>query len=226
MGVSAGDVLKLIERPEELQILIRAHLMKFGSPGYCPPEEGNFPGLEEMISMTLDLGAVPTAGWLDGMSEGENDPSALLDFMAEKGAACLCIIPDRNWNIPDAEKRRLKVEKLHEIVNEAGRRNMPVIAGTEMNKHGQKFVDDFFTGALKPVKDVFLRGARIITGHTLLKKHLGIGLLSEVTKEKYSGDLMARNSFFEKVGSLKPVSDPESGKELARHISNLWEEAV
>jgi hypothetical protein len=225
-GVSAGEVLKLIERPAELQMLIRAHLMKFGSPGYCPPEEGNFPGLEEMISMTLDLGAVPTVGWLDGMSDGENNPAALLDFMEGKGAACLCIIPDRNWDIPEEEKRSVKVKKLHEIVNEARKRNMPVIAGTEMNKHGQKFVDDFFAEALLPVKDEFLRGARIITGHTLLKKHLGFGLLSEETQEKFSGDLEARNSFFEKTGLLTPVSDPGSGKELARHLSNLWEKTV
>jgi hypothetical protein len=225
-GAGIEEVMKLMGRPADLQMLIRAKLMKKGSPGYCVPEERSFPRLEEMISMTRDLGGIGNVGWLKGMSDGEENPAVLLDFMKDKGGAVLCVIPDRNWDIKDEEEKQVKVNKLYDIVGEARKRKMPVIAGTEMNKHGQKFVDDFFADALKPVKEEFLRGARIVTGHTLLKQTLGIGLLSQETEERFSGDLDARNSFFEKVGAFKPADDINEGKELAHRIGKMWDEAL
>jgi hypothetical protein len=73
MGMKDVEVLSLLERPVELQMLIRANLMKKGGPGYTAPDEESFPKLEEMIGMTRELGAAPTIGWLDGLSEGERD---------------------------------------------------------------------------------------------------------------------------------------------------------
>jgi len=91
-------------------------------------------------------------------------------------------------------------------------------------------IDSTATGmladALKPVKDEFLRGTRIVTGHTLLKNTIGIGFLSPETEERFSGDLDARNSFFEKVGSFKPADDSYGGKELAQSIGKMWDEAL
>jgi hypothetical protein len=222
-GTDVREVLDLMDRPADLQMLLRAKLMKKGSPGYCIPEERSFPRLEEMISVTRDLGAVPTIGWLNGMSDGERDPAALLDFMIKKGGALLCIIPDRNWDIRDEDEKKEKVKKLYEMVDEARKRKIPVIAGTEMNKHGQKFVDDFFVEALIPVRDEFLRGTRIITGHTLLKTTLGIGLISPETEERFSGDLDKRNSFFERVGALKPTDDDSGRQRLAGIIRKMWD---
>jgi hypothetical protein len=223
MKANGEEVRKVIEKPIDLQMLIRSKLMKFGGPGYCPPDRENFPSLEDVFSMVLVFGAVPTAGWLDGTSKGEENAEEFLDFIIQKGAACLAIIPDRNWNIRDQEERDLKVSKLNEIIAVARARKMPILVGTEMNKNGQKFVDDFFTDALKPFHNEFLKGARIMNGHTLLSSVLDIGLLSGEVEERFKKDLDARNRFFEEVGRLVPSDNPVERSELERTIRMLWE---
>jgi len=223
LGASEQKIRGLIDTPVELQMLIRSKLMKHGGPGYSLPDKENFPALEEMIAMIRGFGAVPTAGWLDGTSKGEKNSRAFLDFMVEKGAACLAIIPDRNWNIQDKEERRIKIGKLNEIVESARLMHLPIVVGTEMNKNGQKFVDDFHTDALKPFQEEFLNGARIMNGHTLLSTVLGFGLKSEQVTERFRADLDARNRFFEEIGKLKPSADHTVRKELEQKIKQLWE---
>ena len=56
--------------------------------------------------------------------------------------------------------------------------------GTEMNKRGQKFVDDFTSDAMKPLGEEFLKGARIVNGHTIAAKYFDYGFLSDETSEK------------------------------------------
>jgi hypothetical protein len=220
------NVETLLDRPVELQMLIRSKLMKQGGPGHSIPDDDSFPQLEEMITMVQDLGAVPTHTWLNGLCEGEKDGPAALDFMIEKGAACLNIIPDRNWNIVDNEERNIKVEKLYEIVREAAARDLVIIVGTEMNRQGQRFVDDFFAEPMKPVGEEFMRGARIMTGHTLLSKHIGIGLLSSEVKERFRGNLEKRNRFFERAGSLSLRGGFENEKAVNRQVRDIWERGI
>ncbi|MFW6139097.1 MAG: hypothetical protein ACOC7U_07985, partial [Spirochaetota bacterium] len=166
-----------------------------------------------------------TVGWLDGTSEGEKNPGKYLDFLADKGAACLCIMPDRNWNITDPEERELKVNKLYELVEHAKKIKMPVIAGTEMNKWGQKFVDDFFADAMKPVNPEFMEGSRILTGHTLVKKQLGWGISSEEAVEKFGDDLHRRNCFFEQAGHLQPAAQPSQVEHLKQKLEKMCHQA-
>jgi hypothetical protein len=223
MDLKVEEVLKLSERPVDLKMRIRAKLMKQGGPGYSPPDERSFPTLEDMVKVVLDLHGVPTHTWLDGTSEGESDTGGMLDFIMERGAACMNIVPDRNWNLADPEERNRKVSRLYEVVGEAEKRNLPIIVGTEMNKHGQGFVDNFFAGPMRPVRDVFLRGARIMTGHTLLLRSLGIGLLSDTVRERFGGDLRRRNDFFEQIGALNPGSSSGELQELRQAVKDRWE---
>jgi hypothetical protein len=176
-----------------------------------------------MIALVKELGGVPTHTWLDGTSGGESDAAGLLDFMMKKGSECLNIVPDRNWNLVDPEERNRKVAKLHEIVREADRRELPIIVGTEMNKHGQGFVDDFFSEAMSSVRNSFLRGACIMTGHTLMSLYLNTGLLSDPVVDRYGTDLNARNTLFEKIGSLKPAADSEGTEDLIREMRRIWD---
>jgi len=223
MELKVEDVLTLSERPMDLQMRIRSKLMKKGGPGYSPPDEKSFPSLEEMVDLVLDLDGIPTHTWLDGTSESESDARGLLDFFIDKGAACLNIVPDRNWNLADAEERDHKVSRLHEVVGEAEKRDLPIIVGTEMNKHGQGFVDNFFAGPMLPVREVFMRGARIMTGHTLLLRSLGIGLLSDTVRERFGSDLRKRNDFFEQIGALHPGGSSGELKELRKAVKDRWE---
>lgn len=225
MGVKKEKVLNLLDNPADLQLLIRAKLMKQGSPCYTPATEGSFPPLSESVRMMLELGAVPVGGWVDGISEGERDTAALISWMVESGMPALGIIPDRNWNIADTEKRQVKVNKLHEIINEAVKREMIILVGTDMSKLGQKFVDDFNADPMKPFIDEFVKGARIMIGHTRVRKYKGIGLLSGETTERFKGDLKKRNAFFEKVGCFKPPESPEEHTALKLQIEKEWEKA-
>jgi hypothetical protein len=222
LNVDVKEAETLISQPVNLQMLIRARLMKHGGPAYCAPDRSAFPTLEEMFAMVLGYGAVPTAGWLDGTSEGEKDADAFLDFLVGKGAACLTVIPDRNWNLKDAGERRLKVARLNQILQGARARKLPVIVGTEMNKNGQKFVDDFFTDALRPFGEDFLEGARILHGHTLAQRALGIGILSGETRERFGNRLEERNRFFEAIGKLVPGEERPETSGTDEAVRRLW----
>jgi sugar phosphate isomerase/epimerase len=132
--------------------------MKYGAPGYVDPEAGSLPALEEMIGMVREAGGLPTSTWLDGTSSGERSAGELLDFMLAKGAVINNFIPERNWNLPDPGEKQKKVDLLRTCIEACREREMPVIAGTEMNKHGQPFVDSFTSPALAPFAGDFLNG--------------------------------------------------------------------
>jgi len=214
MELSTDEVLSLSERPVDLQMRIRSKLMKKGGPGYTLPDDRSFPSLTFMTKVVRDLHGVPTHTWLDGTADGESDAGAMLDFIMAEGAACMNIVPDRNWNLSDPHERALKVGKLHEVVTEAGKRNLPIIVGTEMNKYGQGFVDNFFAAPMRHVHEAFMRGARIMTGHTRLARAMGTGLLDDAVKERFGNDLKKRNDFFEQIGALKPEGGAKSVKEM------------
>ena len=225
MGIKKEEVLHLLDNPSDLQLLIRSKLMKQGSPCYTPAEGESFPTLDESVRMMFDLGALPVAGWLDGCSKGERDADALISLMLENGVSAISIKPDRNWNIADPEERHLKVNKLHEIISTAVSKNMIILVGTDMSKAGQKFVDDFNADAVKPFVDKFIKGARVMMGHSRVRKYMGIGLQSEEVIKRFKGDLEKRNVFFEKVGCIQPPDSTEEFTALKLWIEKEWEKA-
>jgi hypothetical protein len=86
--------------------------MKGGGVGYIQPTPDMFPSVDELHELTMGCGALPCAAWLDGTLEGEQAMDELLGLLIGKGVVALNIVPDRNWNIPDPELRRLKVQNL------------------------------------------------------------------------------------------------------------------
>ena len=142
-----------------LEALIRSKLMKKGGPGYITPNASSFPALEDMNAFTKACGGIPCLAWLNGLSGGESDAVKLLEFHASKGAEAITIIPDRNWNTSDPEKKAKLVAKLDEIIKAARKIGMPILAGTELNTPGQKLVDDFQREPLSFYLDDFLTGA-------------------------------------------------------------------
>ncbi|OGO28495.1 MAG: hypothetical protein A2W33_00205 [Chloroflexi bacterium RBG_16_52_11] len=161
------------------QNTVRARLMKRGGVGYTQPGPDTFPTVEEVNQLVVSCGALPCATWLDGTSSGEQSIEYLLSLLIAKGAVALNIIPDRNWNITDAELRRAKVEKLYQVVELAQKLDLPLNIGTEMNAYGQKLVDDFDAPELAPVRQAFLDGAYFVYGHTVMQRALGLGYQSE-----------------------------------------------
>ena len=145
--------------PVKLEALIRSKTMKKGGVGYMNPDPSSFPTLEEMNKFILDCGAVPTVAWLNGLSGGEADPGALLDLHMKYGARAITLIPDRNWNYSDPEKRAKMAAEMDRFIAAAVERELPILAGTEMNAPGQKLVDDFSVPELAKHLDTFIAGA-------------------------------------------------------------------
>jgi len=209
---TADEAIELLSDMPTLEEVVRSKLAKRGGLGYEQPSAGTFPTVEEFVKWVASCEAIPMITWLDGTSGGEKDARALLECMVSKGAAALNIIPDRNWNISDPKSKAAKTANLRTIVEAAEQMNLPVNIGTEMNKLGLPFNDNLDGEALKPYKQVFLKGARIMVGHTLLLKYAGFSYISAQAMADFK-DINARNSFFEASGRLPPVT-AQQAKEL------------
>ncbi len=192
-----GDKPKLHE-------LIRKKLMKAGGVGYVKPDAGSFPLIDDVIQMVRECGAVPTQTWLDGLSEGERDMEEQLRLLMSKGVEALNIIPDRNWNIADPEEKERKVAKLREVIEVARVLQLPIVVGTELNKPGQKLVDTFDAPELRPFREDFIKGARIMWGHTIMRRAGKFGYVGRPADEIFGPDRGAKNAFFGKIGEMKP----------------------
>ncbi|MDZ4198089.1 MAG: hypothetical protein U1E27_02265, partial [Kiritimatiellia bacterium] len=194
-----GEVPDLPEGPALLN-RIRARTMKRGGIGYVKPEEGAFPNLAETNRFILACGALPVLTWLDGSSEGEGALDELLEVMISHGAEAANIIPDRNFTPGQKDE---KLEQLYRFADRARLRGLPLIAGTEMNAPGNRFVDDFSAPELSPLKDDFLRGSYWLFAHTVLEDRGGLGFGSDWARSTFP-DRPARIAFYEELGQKLP----------------------
>jgi hypothetical protein len=199
LNLSLEEVKALRQDVPRFQNSIRIKLMKRGGVGYVQPGPESFPGLDEVNQFVLDSGGLPCLGWLDGTSPGEQAIEELAELSIRKGVAAMNIIPDRNWNIADPETRRIKVQKLYDVVKLAEQLALPLNVGTEMNAYGQKLVDDFDAPELAAVRAAFLSGAHFIYGHTVLQRALGLGYGSAWAKANLPSR-PERNAFYTEIG--------------------------
>ena len=203
LDVSRDEVETLTSNEPRFHDLIRSTLMKRGGVGYVQPGPETFPPLDQFHELVTACGALPCAAWLDGTSEGEQAIDELLALLVDKGVAALNIIPDRNWNISDPEERRMKVDNLHHVVERAGRLDLPLNVGTEMNSFGQKRVDDFDVPELAPLRQAFIDGAYFIYGHTVLQRAAGLGYQSGWARMQLPSR-RERNDFYTRIGKITP----------------------
>jgi hypothetical protein len=215
-----ADVMAQIKDPVKFQNTVRSKLMKRGGVGYAQPGPDTFPSLDEANRMIIACGALPCVAWLDGMSAGEAALDELLELMIANGAAALNIVPDRNWNIADAESKRVKLEKLYQVVAAAQKLDLPLNVGTEMNAPGQKLVDDFDVPELDPVRQAFLDGAYFIYGHTVMQRALGLGYQSEWAQANLPSR-KARNDFYTRMGRLVPPGADGAARLKSRGAQGL-----
>jgi len=199
LGAGAHDVDPLLDDSRRLQALIRKKTMKRGGVAYQEPGPDTFPLMTDVNRFALAIGAIPTATWLDGTRQGEHDIEELLDLHAAAGTAALNIIPDRNWNVDDPETREVKVRNLHDIVERAGRRQLPLCVGTEMNAPELRFVDDFGAEAMGPVREAMLRGSDVLLGHSAAVLAGEPGYTSDWAKETFQ-TVAEKNDHFAGIG--------------------------
>jgi len=189
--------LQIPESPSLINA-IRAKTMKRGGVGYVHPDCSAFPKMCDMNSFVLGIGGIPTLAWLDGTSEGEQDIEALIDIAAKSGTAAINIIPDRNYS-PGVKDGKLA--ELNRIIEIAVSRDLPVIAGTEMNSPGNKFVDSFESAELAPFVNIFYKGAMIVYAHSVLQQYSKMGYPSPWAARHFAG-VKEKNEFFEEFGML------------------------
>lgn len=182
----------------ELLNMIRDKTMKRGGVGYVVPDKSSFPLMAETNQFVLAAGGIPTMTWLNGTSEGERAIEELLEVAMSSGAAAINVIPDRNYK-PGVKGEKL--ENLYKVVELAEKLELPVVAGTEMNSPGQKFVDDFNSWELLPLVPVFLKGAHIVYAHSVLQRRCGLGYTSDWAKKNFES-VAEKNEFFRELGSL------------------------
>lgn len=199
----------LVDRPA-LEEAVRARLIKRGGLAYAQPDETWFPPLGDFTAWVTACGALPMAAWLDGTSGGEADADRFLDVMAEAGACTLNVIPDRNWNLRDPAEKERKIGKLREVVRAAGRRQMPVNIGTEMNRAGLPFADDLDGPVLREFQTAFRDGARVLVGQTLLARYAGLSYAGERARQEIGADPAVRNTFYAAAGALPPLTETAS----------------
>jgi hypothetical protein len=200
LSLSHDQVAKVIGDAPQFQNMIRLKLIKRGGVGHIQPSPEAFPTVQEVNRFVVECGALPCAAWLDGTSPGEQAIKELLELLMSTGVMALNIIPDRNWNITDPDTRRLKVQKLYDVVRLAEQLALPLNIGTEMNAFGQKLVDDFTAPELSPVRDAFTNGAYFIYGHTVLQRALGLGYQSRWA-QTHLPSRRDRIQFYTKVGT-------------------------
>lgn len=219
LGKSVEDAKGMLGKPS-LEEAVRSKLAKKGGFGYVQPSENTFPAVDDFVNWVLSCRAIPMVTWLDGTSSGESDARAMLECLTAKGCAALNIIPDRNWNYSDPEKKALKVAKLTEMVEAADEMGLPINIGTEMNKAGLPFVDDLGGEVLSRFKDSFLRGARIMVGHTILLRYAGVSYVDDIISHRSVRPeptaIAEKNRFFEAVGALPPLTT-----DVATALDNL-----
>ncbi|MEN6478564.1 MAG: hypothetical protein ABFD20_02860, partial [Anaerolineales bacterium] len=144
--------------------------------------------------------------YLDGTSAAESRLDELLALLLAQGIGGLTVIPDRNWNVRDAAEKALKLANLRRAMDLAERLDLPVVAGTEMNKPGQRELDDFFCPELQPFWLTFQRGAAWLWGHTALAR-LGYGDQSAWARS-WLPERRERNAFYLAVGRVLQPNDP------------------
>lgn len=193
-----GEGLTADDLPESPRLfnLIRSKTMKIGGPGYMAPNATTFPALADFNAFALRCGAIPMVAWLDGTSSGEKSMAEWANVAAASGASAINIIPDRNFTRGVSDQ---KLKNLYAVVELANTLHWPVMAGTEMNSYGQRFVDQFDSDELKPLVPTFQRGARIMYAHTVLQRAGGFGYLGTWADASLP-DRAARNIFFEELG--------------------------
>ncbi len=199
------ELLALESNIPAFEELLRSALAKRGGVGYKDPDISAFPPIESLVGWIKAAGAIPTCAWLDGTSDGEADAERLVELMVSKEFAAMNIIPDRNIRGKTEEQTRLKLKKLGELVAACVKRDLPVIIGTEMNKHGLPFVDDITAEVYAPYRKIFTDGAYVLTGHTKLARYANAPYLGARAVAEFAS-LPERNAFYAAVGRAAPLT--------------------
>jgi hypothetical protein len=208
LGKDQDSMIALQANIPAFEEAIRSKLTKKGGIGYEAPSDKTFPPVDTFIKWVASNKAIPMAAWLDGTSTGEADPGFLLECQASKGASALNIIPDRNWNIKDPVQQEIKVRNLAAIIKVANGLQMPINIGTEMNKDGLPYADNLAGPVLKQYAELFLEGANVMVGQTLLARYAACAFASPEAEGAF-GNRAKQIKAFARIGAAPALGEAD-----------------
>lgn len=221
LGIPEAEAVDLLVNAPELHEKMRAKLMKFGGVGYVKPDSNSFPSIEDVIAAARGMDALPTTSWLDGTNPGEADMMSQLELFTSKGVVAMNIIADRVWNLKNADEKATKTANLAKVMAACRAFDLPLSVGTEMNKAGLPFVDNFHAPELADYIDDFVTGAQFFYGHTLLARYADFGYYSKGAEAAFGDDRKSRNAFFAEVGAKSRPS--KAVYDVLRSCAGGWE---
>ncbi len=163
-------------------------------------DPANYPSVADFFKAVAASGGIPCVFWRDGTTEGEADPGRFLDDALGWGACAAALTPDVLWNVRDVESRRERLGNLERFAVAARERGIPFVAGSFMERAGQKFVDSFDAPELEGYFRDFSDAAFWVYGHSVLQRAAGFGVLSAWARDVFGADRSAANVFFRDVG--------------------------
>ncbi len=180
--------------------------MKQGGVGYVIPDRGSFPKQADTNRFILEVGGLPTHTWLDGASEGEQRLAEVLEVSMSTGVVALNVIPDRNYGA-NAARRSWRISM--KPWKSRASLDLLLVAGTEMNSPGQKFVDDWAfpeLARLAPFLPPFcLRDLRPLRAPA----HVRVWATRASGRRRTSLPRRARNEFFSAFGRRLRVAQED-----------------
>lgn len=200
LGRSPTDAECLLGDDNAFMDVLSEKLEQMGLSIYCQTQPNDYPPITEFFRAVKASGAVPCLFWRDGQSLGESNPDKLLDDALLWGAHAIGLTPDSSWNLDNPDDKAKKLASLAELVRAARERHLPLLAGSLMNKPGQKFVDSFDAPEIAPFFRDFSDSAFWLYGHTTMQRAAGMGLYSEWAAHHFSADRAKANAFYLELG--------------------------
>lgn len=227
LGRSPADVGELLADQDVFLDSLAEKIMPTVA-GQSPAGERDHPSAEAFFQAVRASGAIPCLCWQGGDTDGEKDAEQLLSDAEGWGARAVAVTPDGSWNLSDPEKKAQGLKALEELMVAARKRRMPILAGSRMNRPGQKFVDSFDAPEVAPYVREFTDSAYWLYGHTLLARALGYGVGSPWARLRLGRDRGRTNAFYLEVGktarpgsSLRRVLSGEGADSTPEEILNL-----
>jgi hypothetical protein len=185
----------IVEDPAALQDLVRSRLVKNGRPCFVEEDDRAFTSLENLVSMYLEYGAVPTYPFMGNpITEEEADLDILLERVQKKKMYALDMIDYRT-----------EIGRAYEIMNAARTYQLPLFIGTEHNTKSMMPL-------VGPVErepglmDYFEKSARFVIGHQLLSSMCGFGAVDDQGNPRIQ-DNGERFTFFSEAGRTELSSE-------------------
>ncbi len=176
----------------------------------------NYPAVADFFKAVTASGAIPCVFRRDGGTGCEADAEGYLDAAAGWGARAVAVAPDAIWNVRDGEEKRARMERFDRLMRAARERAMPVVAGSFMERPGQKFVDSFDAPEIAGYFRDFSDAAFWVHGHAVLERAAGLGLGSEWAGREFGGDRAAANAFYRDAGKAAAP-----GKTARRRLAGI-----